>query len=221
MALDYQPNESFIVNNFEQLEETEVSHSDDEIWIFQFPISRGSASSQFPEIGGDDIKIDDFDKDGSIGGFVDSSGTKFDLVSYAPQDTESTVILPSEESVIGGSISRRVALVRYPEPTELLQTIKARSQQKLVGAVTSSSGKYSNPSQSSRHKSGQSVRHSASSRSSKQKSLFSSFTDAPKSPKRKHSESASGKHGNSTSTVSGSSERSGKSKKKKKVKMEE
>lgn len=117
--------------------------------------------------------------------------------------------------MVVGKVSRRVSLVRYPEPNELLQTMKARTQQKLVGAVTNSSGKYSNPTQSSRHKSGQS-------RSTKQKSVFSSFTETPKSSKRKHSESSSGKHRSSTSTVSGSSERSGKSKKKmKKTKKEE
>lgn len=114
--------------------------------------------------------------------------------------------------IVAGKFTRRVAIVRYPEPNELLQKLKARTQQKLVGSVTNSSKKSSNLTQSSRHKSG--------TRSSKSKSMFSSFTDTPKSPKRKHSESSSGKHRSSTSTVSGSSEQSGKIKKKK-VKTEE
>ncbi|XP_010462863.1 PREDICTED: mediator-associated protein 2-like [Camelina sativa] len=217
--MDYEPNEDFVVATSEEVDNAEVS-PEEEIWILQYPLGRGPAATQFPEVERDFLEFDnDLDKEGIFGNLVDSSGTKFELASYPPQDTESTMILPSEDSTVGGSISRRVALVRYAEPNELLQKIKARSQQKLVGAVTNSSGKYSNPTQSSRLKSS---KHSASSRSqSKQKSLFSSFTEAPKSPKRKHSGSSSGKHGISTSTVSGSSERSEKSKKKKIMKMEE
>ncbi|XP_010484258.1 PREDICTED: mediator-associated protein 2-like [Camelina sativa] len=214
MGLDYEPNEDFVVATTEEVDDAEIS-PEEEIWIFQYPLGRGPAATQFPEVDEDFLEFDDdLDKEGIFGNFVDSSGTKIDLASYPPQDTESTMILPSENSTIAGRISRRVALVRYAEPNELLQKIKARSQQKLVGAVTNSSGKYSNPTQSSR-------KHSASSRSSKQKSLFSSFTEAPKSSKRKNSDSSSGKHGISTSTVSGSSERSEKSKKKKNMKMEE
>ncbi|XP_010444410.1 PREDICTED: mediator-associated protein 2 [Camelina sativa] len=215
MGLDYEPNEDFVVATTEEVDDAEIS-PEEEIWILQYPLGRGPAATQFPEVDEDFLEFDnDLDKEGIFGNFVDSSGTKVDLASYPPQDTESTMILPSENSTIAGRISRRVALVRYAEPNELLQKIKARSQQKLVGAVTNSSGKYSNPTQSSRLKSS---KHSASSRSSKQKSLFSSFTEAPKSPKRKHSSSSSGKHGISTST---SSERLEKSKKKKIMKMEE
>lgn len=117
-----------------------------------------------------------------------------------------------------GKISRRVSLVRYPEPKELLETMKAKTQQKLVGAVTNSAGKFSNPAQSSRHKSERSaLRHSTSTRSSRPKSMFSSFTETPMSSKRKHSEPSSGKYRNTTTTVSGSSDRSGKSKKKMKT----
>lgn len=79
--------------------------------------------------------------------------------------------------------------VRFPETKELLETMKVKTQQKLVGAVTSSSLKNSNPAQSSWRKNGKS--------------------ETPKSSKRKHSESSASKQ-----RGSGSSERSGKSKKK-------
>lgn len=104
--------------------------------------------------------------------------------------------------MVVGKISRRVSLVRFPEPEELLETFK--TQQKALRAVTSSSVRNSNPAMSSRRKSGQSsLRHS-----SREKSFFSGFTETPKSSKRKHSEPSASKHG------SGSSDRSGKSKKK-------
>lgn len=108
-------------------------------------------------------------------------------------------------------VVRQVSLVRYPDPKELLDTMKAKTRQKLVGAATESSGKKSDPSQSSWRRSG-----SVPTRSSRQKSVFSGHTETPKSKssKRKHSESSSGKHWSSTSTVSGSAERSGKFKKK-------
>ena len=172
---------------------------------------------------------------------LDLIGKEVDLVSFASQDADATVIIPSEkESKIGtflpflhkncvlilcsvilliclmavGKISRRISLVRFLEPEELLETMKVKTQQKLAGAaVTSSSVRNSNPAQSSRRKSGQSsLRHSTSSR---QKSVFpSSSTKTPMSSKRKHSEPSSSKHHGSATTLPGSSDRSDKSKKK-------
>uniref|UniRef100_A0A1J3I8V6 Mediator-associated protein 2 n=1 Tax=Noccaea caerulescens TaxID=107243 RepID=A0A1J3I8V6_NOCCA len=221
MALDYEPSEDFIVNNLQPLVDFDLTGSK-ELWLIQCPIS------QFPEIEGKEFKVK-LDKDGILGGFEDSSGNEVDLVSFASQDVDAAVIIPSQEdSRIVGKISRRVSLVRYPEPKELVETVKAKTQQKLVGAVTNSSGKFSALAKSSRAKSGQSgLRHSASTRSSRQKSFMSSLNETPMPSKRKHSETSSGKHHGSTSTVSGSSDRSGKSKKKvkteekKKVKTEE
>lgn len=91
------------------------------------------------------------------------SCTEVELVSFASQDADATVIVPShQESKIVGKISRRVLLVRFPKPKELLEATKVKTQHK---AVTSSSVKNSNAAQSSRRKSsggGQSaLRHSA------------------------------------------------------------
>ncbi|AED97938.1 mediator-associated protein [Arabidopsis thaliana] len=211
MDFDFKVSGDFIVSGAEQLDDTDLTRSD-EFWLIQAPLG------QFPEIEENTLKIEP-DKDGLFGEFKDSNagslhlclGAKYDLASFHSQDAGAELIIPSEESMIVGKITRRVALVRYPEPNELLQKMKARTQQKLVGSVTNSSKKSSNLTQSSRHKSG--------TRSSREKSMFSGFTETPKSPKRKNSESSSGKHRSSTSTVSGSSERSAKSKKK--VKKEE
>ncbi|KAF8058374.1 hypothetical protein N665_1247s0004 [Sinapis alba] len=201
MALDYKPSEDFEVNNLQPLVDFDATGSK-ELWLIQCPLSH------FPEIEGKELKVK-LDEDGVLGRFEDSSGKEVNLISFASQEGDATVIIPSEnESKIVGKISRRVSLVRFPEPEELLKTFK--TQQKLVGAVTSSSLRNSNPALSSRRKSGQSsLRHPASTRSSREKSLFSGFTETPtKSSKRKHSEPSSSKH------ASGSSELVGKSKKK-------
>ncbi|ESQ31410.1 hypothetical protein EUTSA_v10004934mg [Eutrema salsugineum] len=198
MALDYKPSEDFVVNNLKSLDDFDVMGSK-ELWLIQCPMSH------IPEIDGKELKVK-LDKDGVLGGFEDSSGIDVDLVSFASQDADATVIIPSGEgSKIVGKISRRVSLVRYPEAKELLETTKAKAQQKLLGAVTNSSGKYSNPARSSLRKSGQSALRAASTHSSRQKSM---------NPKRKRTESSSGKHYAPTTTASGSSDRSGKSKKK-------
>ncbi|CAH2043481.1 unnamed protein product [Thlaspi arvense] len=209
MALDYKPSDDFVVNNLQSLDDFDVTESK-ELWLIQCP------TSHFPEINGKEFKVK-LDKDGVFGGFEDSSGKEVGLVSFASQEADATVIIPSaNESKIVGKISRRVSLVRYPEPKELVDTVKTKTQQKHVGAVTNSSGKYSNPARSSKHKSGQSgLRHSAATRSSRQKSIFSNFPETPKSSKRKHPESSVKKQHGPTTTVSGSSD--GKSKKKAKT----
>lgn len=128
----------------------------------------------------------------------------FSLLAYT--ERKSYMFLPAGLMIIVimvvGKISRRVSLVRFPEPEELLQTFK--TQQKSVKAALSSSLKNSSLAMSSRRKSGQSsLRHS-----SREKSLFTGFTETPKSSKRKHSEPSASKR------ASGSSDQSGKSKKK-------
>nr|VDD27418.1 unnamed protein product [Brassica oleracea] len=196
MALDYKPPEEFIVNNLQPLVDFDVTGST-ELWLIQCPMSH------VPEIEGKELKVK-LGEDGVLGRFEDSSGNKkVELVSFASQEGDATVIIPCQnESKIVGKISRRVSLVRFPEPEELLETFK--TQQKALRAVTSSSVRNSNPAMSSRRKSGQSsLRHS-----SREKSFFSGFTETPKSSKRKHSEPSASKH------ASGSSDQAGKSKKK-------
>lgn len=194
MALDYKPSEEFLVNNLQPLVDFDVTGTQ-ELWLIQCPMSH------IPEIEGKELKVN-LGEDGVLGRFEDSSGKEVELVSFASQEGDATVIIPSEnESKIVGKISRRVSLVRFPEPEELLQTFK--TQQKSVKAALSSSLKNSSLAMSSRRKSGQSsLRHS-----SKEKSLFTGFTETPKSSKRKHSEPSASKRASS-------SDQSGKSKKK-------
>ncbi|KAL1215436.1 Mediator-associated protein 2 [Cardamine amara subsp. amara] len=210
----FKPTEDLIVNNVKPLQE--FGTEPEELLIFQCPISRVFALSQF-------LDNDDWNnfevvvsKDMNISGSLETSaGKEIDLVSSASQGADAIVYLPSDDgSKLVEKVFQQVSLVCFPEPKEMLEKMKAKTRQKLVGAAKDSAGKNSDPTRSSRHKSGLSVRHSASTRSNKEKSMYSGHTETPKSSKRKHSESSSGKHRSSTSTVSGSSDRSGKSKKK-------
>ncbi|CAN6821903.1 unnamed protein product [Brassica oleracea] len=222
MTLDYKPSEEFEVSKLQSLLDFDVTGAK-ELWLIQCPISH------FPKIEGKELKVK-LDEDGVLGGFEDSYGKEVDLVSFASQDADATVIIPSEkESKIGTFLPflhKNCVLIVFSNssylfngswedlPEELLETMKVKTQQKLAGAaVTSSSVRNSNPAQSSRRKSGQSsLRHSTSSR---QKSVFpSSSIKTPMSSKRKHSEPSSSKHHGSATTLPGSSDRSDKSKKK-------
>ncbi|CAN6935581.1 hypothetical protein Bca4012_101881 [Brassica carinata] len=146
MALDYKPPEEFVVNNLQPLADFDVTGST-ELWLIQCPMSH------VPEIEGKELKVK-LGEDGVLGRFEDSPGKEVELVSFASQEGDATVIIPCEnESKIVGKISRRVSLVRFPEPEELLETFK--TQQKALRAVTSSSVRNSNPAMSSRRKSKQ------------------------------------------------------------------
>ncbi|KAL0747064.1 hypothetical protein Bca101_029066 [Brassica carinata] len=120
----YKPSEDFEVNNLQSLVDFDVT---------------GSLANPVP--------FKSY-KDGVLG------GKEVEFVSFASQDADATVIIPSQqESTIVGKISRRVSLVRFPKPKELLETMTVETQQKLVrGAATSSSLTNSNPAQSSRRK---------------------------------------------------------------------
>jgi len=61
-------------------------------------------------------------KDGNLGNLESSSGKSYELVSYKAQQPDATVFQPSGSEIKPvGKISRRVCLVRYPEPEELVK----------------------------------------------------------------------------------------------------
>ncbi|XP_058102875.1 mediator-associated protein 2 isoform X2 [Magnolia sinica] len=56
----------------------------------------------------------------SLPWMLPNRGKSYDVVSFAAQEPDATVLLPSgSESKVVGKISRRVCLVHYPEPGEL------------------------------------------------------------------------------------------------------
>lgn len=209
-----------------------------EFWLIQWPLN------QFPEIDGRELKLE-LHQDGQFSSVEDSSGKAYDLVSSAAQEADAVVIVPSgSESKIVGRISRRVSLVRYPEPDEL-EKLSSKKHQRPTGTFLTNSSHYlSTPTQSNWLRSSQSARGDpASTHSSKHRSSISGVSEKSKPLKRKlvsepsgsmgrsalesgqgHSSvtfsgGSSGRVHSSTTTVSGSSEpdHQGKLKKKRRI----
>jgi len=113
-AIRYEPGPAFQ----ESVEEgmLEISPSDStELWLIQWPINHADAS----DFDGKEVSLK-LHHDGNLGNLEDSSGKSYELVSFAAQRPDATVFIPSgSEMKAVGKISRRVSLVRYPEPREL------------------------------------------------------------------------------------------------------
>ncbi|KAK9110205.1 hypothetical protein Sjap_018265 [Stephania japonica] len=124
-----------------------------ELWLIQWPIN------QVPDFDGQEVTLK-LKENGTLGSFESSSGTSYDVVSYASQDPDATVFLSSKsDSKIVGKISRRVSLVHYPEPSELEKQMKTNSRQmRPSGTLSANFSRYTDPTQGRRQRS----RHSGS-----------------------------------------------------------
>ncbi|CAN7023899.1 unnamed protein product [Brassica rapa subsp. trilocularis] len=226
MTLDYKPSEEFEVSKLQSLLDFDVTTGAKELWLIQCPTSHVCSEKEFSKLKLCGETITDADMlEKTFSTFHTSNvvlqqqyrekgfSTYAALISCLLLAEQNNELLMMNNMAL--KISRRVSLVRFPKPEELLETMKVKTKRKLAGAaVTSSSVRNSNPAQSSRRKSGQSsLRHSTS---NSQKSVFpsSSTKTLMSSSKRKHSEPSSSKHHSSATTVPGSSDRSDKSKKK-------
>lgn len=86
-----------------------------ELWLIQWPMKQLDPA----DFHGKKVKLK-LHHDGQLGGIESSSGKSYDMVSYAAQEPDATVFMPSASgSKVVGKISRRVCLVRYPDPEEL------------------------------------------------------------------------------------------------------
>ncbi|XP_058102876.1 mediator-associated protein 2 isoform X3 [Magnolia sinica] len=86
-----------------------------ELWLIQWPLNQ----LQSDDFEGKELSLK-LHGDGQLASFESSSGKSYDVVSFAAQEPDATVLLPSgSESKVVGKISRRVCLVHYPEPGEL------------------------------------------------------------------------------------------------------
>ncbi|KAG5394042.1 hypothetical protein IGI04_024005 [Brassica rapa subsp. trilocularis] len=226
MTLDYKPSEEFEVSKLQSLLDFDVTTGAKELWLIQCPTTRLCSPLEkalsppaflFPVSSSGAQPLLHRRSAFSPPGHLSLSAGKLLSLSNSGQLLAFLSRWFSQILVVK-KISRRVSLVRFPKPEELLETMKVKTKRKLAGAaVTSSSVRNSNPAQSSRRKSGQSsLRHSTS---NSQKSVFpsSSTKTLMSSSKRKHSEPSSSKHHSSATTVPGSSDRSDKSKKKDKA----
>ncbi|XP_020581686.1 mediator-associated protein 2 [Phalaenopsis equestris] len=90
-----------------------LSHST-ELWLIQWPINQLQPS----DFHGKELSLK-LHRDGKLASFDNSSGKSYEVVSFGAQEPDATVFLPSSsDSKVVGKISRRVCLVRYPEPGE-------------------------------------------------------------------------------------------------------
>ncbi|KAK0591771.1 hypothetical protein LWI29_007739 [Acer saccharum] len=202
-----------------------------ELWLIQWPYK------QNPDFDGNELSLE-LHGNGKLGGFEDSSGKVYDVVSFDSQEPDATVFLTSAlEPKIVGKISRRVSLVHYVEPKELeeLNANSLRKSYSTSGGTTlsNSSHRFSTPTQSSRRKYSQSTKgHPTPTHSniSRHKSSLSEFGEPSKSEKRKHAQEPDRSTDRSTidsiggrsgTTISGSSEHSHQGKSKKKIKAAE
>ncbi|XP_072995946.1 uncharacterized protein [Typha latifolia] len=89
-----------------------------ELWLIQWPFNQ----LQPADFHGKELSLK-LHGDGQLGSFEFSSGKSYEVVSFAAQEPDATVFLASgSESKVDipvGKVSRRVCLVRYPEPKEL------------------------------------------------------------------------------------------------------
>ncbi|KAK3228912.1 hypothetical protein Dsin_000793 [Dipteronia sinensis] len=206
----YRPTDEFEEELRDPLVDISLTDST-ELWLIQWPYK------QNPDFDGKELSLE-LHGNGKLGGFKDSSGKAYDVVSFDSQEPDATVFLTSApEPKIVGKISRRVSLVHYVEPKEL-EELNANSLRKLYPTsggttISNSSHRFSTPTQSSRPK-----------------NSSSEFGEPSKSEKRKRAQEPNRSTYHSTidsigglsgTTISGSSERFRQGKSKKKIKAEE
>ncbi|XP_015688191.1 mediator-associated protein 2 [Oryza brachyantha] len=110
----YEPGPTFEENNKEAMLDISPTEST-ELWLIQWPLNQVDVS----DFHGEELTLK-LHHDGTLGSLESSSGKSYELVSFASQQPDATVFLPSgSEAKAVGKISRRVSLVRYPDPEEL------------------------------------------------------------------------------------------------------
>jgi len=192
-----------------------------EFWLIQWPKDQLDVS----DFHGKELSLQ-LHKDGNLGNLESSSGKSYELVSYEAQQPDVMVFQPSGSEIKPvGKISRRVCLVRYPEPEEIVKPkfggltpsskISAGSSRKTKSQFTSASKNRS--SQGSARSLGQWSAEPTPKHKQKRKDE-SSLGHSNMSGKASQGSQAHGVQSNTTSEVPQSSE---KSKKKKKVKIVE
>eukprot|EP00262_Sarcandra_glabra_P019031 TRINITY_DN701_c0_g1_i1.p1 TRINITY_DN701_c0_g1~~TRINITY_DN701_c0_g1_i1.p1 ORF type:complete len:324 (-),score=42.33 TRINITY_DN701_c0_g1_i1:117-1088(-) len=193
----YQPPPSFEEDTKDPLVEISLTDST-ELWLIQWPHNQLQAD----DFTGKELSLK-LRRDGCLGSFESSSGKSYDMVSFASQEPDASVFLASaSESKVVGKISRRVCLVRYPEPDELVppsSNFPSLSDQRSPASWKSNmSHSFATPRQSSKQKysqTGRGLTHSittpaqGSRQSSGAKSKQShSFTTPMQSKNQSHSQ---------------------------------
>ncbi|BAD81433.1 hypothetical protein [Oryza sativa Japonica Group] len=133
----YEPGPAFEENSEEAMLDISQTEST-ELWLIQWPLNQLDAS----DFHGQELTLK-LHRDGKLSSLESSSGKSYDLVSFAAQQPDATVFLPSgPEAKAVGKIARRVSLVRYPDPEEL--------EKPGLGSLTPSSKKSAGSSKKTR-----------------------------------------------------------------------
>lgn len=115
-----------------------------ELWLLQWPVN------QIPDFDGQEFSLE-VGRDECLGSFKGLSGKEYDLVNCGTANMDTTVFASSgPESKIVGKISRRVALVHYPKPEELINNQKQIYQRSGGSSITNSGLRFTTPTQSSK-----------------------------------------------------------------------
>ncbi|XP_048574298.1 mediator-associated protein 2-like [Triticum urartu] len=112
----YEPGPAFQESQSGEQGKPEIPLSDStELWLIQWPLNHVNAS----DFHGEEVSLT-LHHNGNLGNLESPSGTSYEPVSFAAQQPDATVFIPSGSQMKAvGKISRRVCLVRYPEPEEL------------------------------------------------------------------------------------------------------
>ncbi|KAF3323571.1 mediator-associated protein 2 [Carex littledalei] len=120
-----------------------------ELWLIQWPLNQLKPG----DFEGKELSLK-LHKNKDLGTFESLSGKSYEVVSVGAKEPDATVFLPSEsEATVVGKISRRVCLVRYPDPKELakprgLNTFAAKQEPKDTDYLGNAKPKYSTPTKS-------------------------------------------------------------------------
>jgi hypothetical protein len=115
----YEPPSGFEEDTRDPLVDLNLTDST-ELWLIQWPYKQSAQKQPFAvDFDGKEVSLN-LNQDGMLGSFEDSSGKAYDVVSFASQDADASVFVPTASgSKILGKISRRVSLIHYPDPEEL------------------------------------------------------------------------------------------------------
>ncbi|CAI9114786.1 OLC1v1015588C1 [Oldenlandia corymbosa var. corymbosa] len=205
-AGDTKPKEEFL--EFNRDFDVDIT-GDKELWLIHWPLH------STPEIDGQAISLK-VNNDGLLGTVENSTGKRYELVSYKSQTPEATVFLPSSSgSKIVGKISREVSVVHYPDPNEISErtVIKRMAERSAASTLTNSANRYSTPTQGTRSRSS---RPSTSSMRSSRDRAEASRRHEPVRSIDLSTQDSGKEHSAVTSTGSLEQSQEGKSKKRKK-----
>ncbi|XBI17337.1 hypothetical protein VPH35_059417 [Triticum aestivum] len=269
-AVRYEPGPAFQESGEQGKLEIPASGST-EFWLIQWPLNHVTRKFLFPplwhvtsmlhlgsrvtffciitqvnasDFNGQEVSLNKHHDDGNLGNLESSSGKSYELVSFAAQQPDATVFIPSgSEMKAVGKISRRVCLVRYPEPEELEKEKPSfgsltPGSRRSAGSSRKTMSRFSGFSKN-RSSQGSALSLGQENRSSQGSALSQGQQSAepmPKHKQKRRDESSLGRHSNVAAKSSEGSQARGagsnttsemlqtpveKSKKKKRVRIEE